>query len=142
VLAKNKRAPYALETDEDWSHIILAYQKEVTKKGDDVLAEVKFPDKVCLFTQLFHFFVILINISFYKSFLPAKITVTKIASHQKLRKARKQAPTSITSNRTMMNPPATWNQQSMSQTSYMHHDIKKWKPNLSQSCHPVLHVGS
>ncbi|KAF8522174.1 hypothetical protein BU17DRAFT_64505 [Hysterangium stoloniferum] len=45
VMSMNKRVPCSLDNEEDWAHIVVNYRKEVTKKGDDAFAEVKFPDK-------------------------------------------------------------------------------------------------
>ncbi|KAF8517071.1 hypothetical protein BU17DRAFT_92241 [Hysterangium stoloniferum] len=45
VMSMNKRVPCSLDNEEDWARIVANYRKEVTKKGDDAFAEVKFPDK-------------------------------------------------------------------------------------------------
>ncbi|KAF8516968.1 hypothetical protein BU17DRAFT_92368 [Hysterangium stoloniferum] len=45
VMSMNKRVPCSLDNEEDWARIVVNYRKEVTKKGDDAFAEVKFPDK-------------------------------------------------------------------------------------------------
>jgi hypothetical protein len=46
ILSRNKHIPYALEISEDWLYITVEYHKEVAKKGDNVMAAVKFSDKV------------------------------------------------------------------------------------------------
>ncbi|KAF8524081.1 hypothetical protein BU17DRAFT_63441 [Hysterangium stoloniferum] len=45
VMSMNTRVPCSLDNEEDWACIVVNYRKEVTKKGDDAFAEVKFPDK-------------------------------------------------------------------------------------------------